>query len=121
MIALRAPELVQRVEQFARATQQAEDQVVENAVQAYLAQIEREKIHAETEAFWQMYADLQKLYLGQYVAVHEQQMVDHDQDILRLEQRVVERFGDIAILIAPVTTSMKRDIQRTGFQLEADV
>lgn len=121
MIALRAPELVQRVAQFARATQQAEDQVVENAVQAYLAQIEREKIHAETEAFWQMYTDLQKLYLGEYVAVHEQQMVDHDQDILRLEQRVVERFGDIAILIAPVTTSMKRDIQRTGFQLEAHV
>lgn len=121
MIALRVPELVQRVEQFARATQQAEDQVVENAVQAYLAQLEREKIHAETEAFWQMYADLQKLYLVQYVAVHEQQMVDHDQDILRLEQRVVERFGDIAILIALVTTSMKRDIQRTGFQLEAHV
>lgn len=99
---LRVPELVQRVERLARATNKHEDQVVEIAVQEYLDQIEREKIHAETEAFWRMYADLQNQYLGEYVAVHEQQLVDHDQDVLRLEQRVVERFGDIAILVAPV-------------------
>lgn len=119
MIALQAPELVQRVERLAHSTNQREHQVVETAVQAYLDQIEREKIHIETEAFWRMYADLQKQYLGEYVAVHEQQIIDHDHDVLRLEQRVVDRFGDIAILIAPVTTSAKRDLQRAGFQLEA--
>lgn len=119
MIALKAPELVQRVERFAYATHQQEEQVVETAVQAYLDQIEREKIHAETEAFWHMYADLQKQYLGQFVAVHEQQMVDHDQDVLQLEQRIVERFGDIAILIAPITTSGKRDLQQIGIRLDA--
>lgn len=121
MIALRTPTLVQRVEQLARATQQQEDQVVESAVQAYLDQIEREKIHSETAAFWQMYAELQQLYLGQYVAIHKQEVVDHDPDVLRLEQRVVERFGDIAILLAPVTTTVKRDIQHTGFRLETHV
>lgn len=118
MIALQTPELVQRIEPLAQATKQQEHQVLETAVQAYLDQIEREKIHIETEAFWQMHADLQQQYLGQYVAVHEQQVVDHDQDVLRLEQRVVERFGDIAILIAPITTSAQRDLQRTGFHLE---
>jgi len=66
-----------------------------------------------------MYADLQKQYLGQFVAVHEQQMVDHDQDVLQLEQRIVERFGDIAILIAPITTSGKRDLQQIGIRLDA--
>lgn len=118
MIALRAPDLVKRVERLAHSTNQRQHQVVETAVQAYLDHIEREKIHTETEAFWRMYTDLQKQYLGEYVAVHEEQVVDHDQDVLRLEQRVVDRLGDIAILIAPVTTSAKRDLQRVGFHLE---
>lgn len=78
---------------------------------------ECEKIHVETEAFWQMYSELQQHYLGEYVAVYQQQVVDHDHDVLRLEQRVVERFGDTIILFAPVTAIAKRDLQRRGFRL----
>ena len=52
MIALQTPELVQRVEKFARTVAMNEIAVVEAAVELYLDQIERDKIHIETTAFW---------------------------------------------------------------------
>jgi hypothetical protein len=118
MIALQTPELVQRVERFARAAAVNETVVVETAVERYLDQIERDKIHAETVAFWKMHARLRANYLGQYVAIHEGKVVDHDHNVLQLEQRVVERFGDIALLIAPVPATPQRELRRTGFKLE---
>ncbi len=90
MVALQEPKLVQRVEQFARATNRDQQQIVETAVQSYLDQTEREKIHAETEAFWRLYPELHHQYNGEYVAIYQGQVIDHDTDVLRLEQRVVE-------------------------------
>lgn len=118
MIALQSPELMQRVEQFARTEKMDETAVVETAVEYYLDQAEREKIHAETQLFWQMYEELQANYLGQYVAMREGRVVDHDHDVLQLEQRIVDRFGDIALLIAPVTASTRKELRRISFKLE---
>ena len=118
MIAVERPGLIERVRHAARETNRDTTQVVETAVQAYLDQLDREKMHKEAEAFWAMQADLLIRYPGEYVAVHQGQVVDHDPDVVRLEQRVAERWGDSAILIAPVTDEPRRDLSTVSFRLE---
>lgn len=93
-------------------------QVVETAVQAYLDQMDREKIHEETEAFWAMQAELVARYPGEYVAVHQGQVVDHDTDVVQLERRVAQAWGEVAVLIAPVNGEPGRDFTTVSFRLE---
>ena len=118
MIAVQQPGLIKRIRYLAQETNYNTTQLVETAVQAYLDQMERAKIHRETEAFWAMQADLVARYPGEYVAVHQGQVVDHDPDVTRLENRVTERWGVAAVLIAPVTEAPRRDLATTSFRLE---
>ena len=118
MVAVKRPGLIERIRHVARETNRDTTQVVEAAVQAYLDQLDREKIHEETEAFWAMQANLLTRYPSEYVAVHQGQVVDHDPDVVRLEQRVAERWGESAILIAPVTDEPRRDLSSVSFRLD---
>ncbi len=121
MIAVQRPGLIERIRHIARETNRDTTQVVEAAVQAYLDQLERKEIHAETEAFWAMQADLVARYPGEYVAMHQGQVVDHDFDVLSLERRVAERLGEVAVLIAPVTGAPRRDLSTVSFHLDPPV
>jgi hypothetical protein len=118
MIAVQRPGLIERIRHVARETNRDTTQVVETAVQAYLDQLDREKIHEEAEAFWAMQANLVARYPGEYVAVRQGQVVDHDPDVVRLERRVAERWGEAAVLIAPVTDESRRDLSTVSFRLE---
>jgi hypothetical protein len=118
MIAVQRPGLIERIQHTARETNRDTTQVVEAAVQAYLDQLDREKIHEETEAFWAIQADLIARYPGEYVAVHHGRVVDHDPDVVRLERRVTEQWGATAVLIAPVTNEARRDLSSVSFRLE---
>ena len=119
MVAVQRPGLIERIHHVARETNRDTTQVVEMAVQAYLDQQDREKIHEETEAFWAMHADLIARYAGEYVAVHHGRVVDHDPDVVRLERRVMERWGATAVLIAPVAAETRRDLSTVSFRLES--
>ena len=121
MIAVQRPGLIERIRHIARETNRDTTQVVEAAVQAYLDQLERKEIHAEAEAFWAMQADLVARYPGEYVAMHQGQVVDHDFDVLSLERRVAERLGEVAVLIAPVTGASRRDLSTVSFHLDPPV
>ena len=118
MIGVERPGLIERIRDVARETNRDTTQVVETAVQAYLDQLDRAKLHEENEAFWAMQGDLVAQYQGQYVAVHQGQVVDHDPDVVRLEQRVAERWGEVPILIAPVTGEARRDLSSVSFRLD---
>ena len=118
MVVVKRPGLIERIRHVARETNRETTQVVEAAVQAYLDQLDRETIHEEAEAFWAMQADLLARYPGEHVAVHQGQVVDHDPDVVRLEQRVAEQWGESAILIAPVTDKPRRDLSTVSFRLE---
>jgi len=118
MIALQHPDLIERVQSFARATKKDEIGVLETAVRQYIERSEREKLHGETKAFWAMYAELLVNYNGEFVAVHEGNMIDHDASATTLEDRVALKYGDIPILIAPVTELAQRDLYTVSFRLE---
>ena len=56
----------------------------------------------EEDAFIKMHAVLCQDYMGEYVAVHGSEMVDHDSDLESLTLRMYERFNDQPVWIAPV-------------------
>jgi len=113
---LKEPGLVKHIEQLASATQQPAEQVLEEAVQVYLDELERAAIHAETQHFRAKQAELSQRYPDEYIAMREGQVVDHDTDVSRLEKRVRERFGVLPVLIAPVTSP--RELRWVGGRLD---
>ncbi|MBN1874011.1 MAG: hypothetical protein JXA33_07260 [Anaerolineae bacterium] len=118
-IALKEPELVTRIEQFAATeTRQAED-IVAQAVRAYLDDREREAIHDETETFLAMHADLWAKYPGQHIALYRGQVADHDTNVMELERRIRAKFGQLPVLIAPVSERPRRELMWRGGHVEA--
>ena len=118
MIAVQRPGLIERIQNIAHETNRDTTQIVEEAVLAYLDELERDKMHEETEAYWAMQPDLIARFAGEYVAVHQGQVVDHDSDPVGLEQRIAERLGDVPILIAAVTGAARRDLSTVSFRLD---
>ena len=117
-IALLEPVLVRRVEQWGSQTNRPVEKILETAVQTYLDELEREAIHAETQAFWEMHDDLLEAYPEKYVALYQGQVVAHDKDLVRLEERVREQFGLLPVLIAPIQQQSSRDLVWLGGHMD---
>ena len=80
-VVLRESALVYQLEQLAEQTAQPVEKVLETAVTSYLDELQRVGIHAETQAYWGMHPGLVQSYLGQYVAIYQGEVVDHDRDV----------------------------------------
>lgn len=117
-VVLRESALVYQLEQLAEEMAQPVEKVLETAVASYLDELQRTGIHAETQAFWDMHAELVKDYLDQYVAIYQGEVVDHDPDVAQLDQRVRKQFGLRPVLIAPVKPPIKYEIHWRGGRLE---
>lgn len=114
---LKAPRLVQQIEELAETLQRPAEQVLENAVEAYLDLLDREAIQAEPQAFWAMHDVLVQSYPGEHVAIRQGEVVDHDADLIGLEKRIRLRFGNAAVLIAPVNPALPRELAWRGGRL----
>lgn len=117
-VELKDPRLLVRVERLAADRTQPAERIVEMAVRLYLDALDADAIHAETEAFWAMYAELVAQYVNQHVAIYGGTVVDHDPDARCLEARIRERFGAAPVLIAWVTPQARRDLRWRGGRLE---
>jgi hypothetical protein len=71
------------------------------AVRYRLAAFRQKRIAAETEAWYQLPVMERRQYDGQYVAVLNGAVIDHDADRMQLYFRVREKFGRQPILITP--------------------
>lgn len=120
-VELKEPALVAEIEQLSLQMTQPAEKLLEMAVRAYLETAEREAIHAETASFWAQHEDLVAAYVGQHVALYQGQVVDHDADVVRLEQRVRARFGPLPVLIALVKPGPRHDLAWRGGRLEGRV
>ena len=87
-----APDLAQQIENLTGKDYADTKAFVEKAVRAYLIQVQREKIRTETEAFNAQYEELRAKYLGQYVAIHQGSVIDHDSDLRTLHLRVYKQL-----------------------------
>jgi hypothetical protein len=94
--------LAETLEEIARQRGLSLEEVVDDVLRGYMRQARREKIQAEAQHFRRMHDDLRNQFLGQHVAVHDGQVVDHDADPAALVHRVRERFGRAPVLVTEV-------------------
>ncbi len=88
--------------------------LVNEAVAYYLREQQRLKLNREILAYEQHHPELKQNYLGQWVAMHEQKLIDHDHDGLALYRRIRAKYGHISVLIRQVAEQPIEEVwQRT--------
>lgn len=112
------PELYERVEEIALQHQAGIDEILAQAVRLYLWELDRRKISEESTIYRQQHAKLKAQYLGQYIAMHHGQVVDHDTDFAQLRQRIRQRFEHTPVMIRLVEEIVERPLIRRGFRME---
>ena len=71
----------------------------------------RAEMLAQTAVFETRLAELRQTHLGEYVAFHEGELVDHDADHHQLSQRIKARFPNAIVLIRQVTVEPERPLR----------
>lgn len=73
---------------------------------------EKQKAMSREEAAYQaMYEDLYTQYAGQYVAIYQGELVDHDEDGSQLYQRIRQQYPGQFVLITPVESTAEEKYQ----------
>ena len=67
-----------------------------------LERLEEEKLQAEAQAFVQLHPQLIQQYLGQFVAIFNGQLIDHDEDFETVFLRIQKKYQDEVVLIRQV-------------------
>ena len=102
--------LMQRVEDAATAQTIQPEALIDAAVRTYLRQLDRERIKAEAQAFQTLHATLVQQYLGQYVAIYNKQLVDHDPEMEALHSRIRQKYGSQPVLLRRVELQPEREL-----------
>ena len=93
------PELLEPLEQDAAQESRSINDLVNEAVARYLRERRRAQLGQEIAAYEVMHAELRQKYLGEWVAVYQQKLIDHDADDIALRRRVRARYGRATVLI----------------------
>ena len=112
------PQLYSRIKQAADEHKIGVDRILAEALRRYLWELDRRKISEESQIYQQRHAELKAQYLGQYIALHNGQVVDHDMDVAVLRQRVRQCFGRKPVMVTLVEEVAERPLIRRGFQQE---
>jgi Family of unknown function (DUF5678) len=83
------------------------ENLVEKAIRDLLRAEASRILARETKAFRLMHPQLLQKYAGQYVALHQGQLIDHDADQLTLYLRIDAQYPDEVILIKQVTPEVE--------------
>ena len=60
------------------------------------------QLEAEKQSYLHLYPQLKEQFLGQYVAIYQGQLVDHDTDYAALFERIDDRFPDEFVWLTQV-------------------
>ena len=116
------PRLYRRVKETALEHKVSIGEILAKSVRLYLWELDRRKISKERRKilrlYRQRYAELKEQYLGQYIAMRNGQVVDHDPDFQTLRQRIRQCFGRTPVMITLVEDVAERPLIRHGFRME---
>lgn len=84
----------------------------------HYATLRREQLSVQTKRFWAKHLELYTQYPNQYVAFHDDQVLDHDDDLRRLALRVKALHGMLPVVMAQVTESPMRGYQMRSPRLK---
>jgi hypothetical protein len=96
-------ELFEPLQKYAEREQTSLEELVNVWLTRQLALAREEKIHEESARFQARHAELLQQYPGEYIAMLNGEVLDHDPDAHTLYLRVREHWSDIPVLIALVT------------------
>ncbi len=112
-----APDLYKRIKEAAQEYRISADTIVSEATRRYLWNLKRQKISEESRAYRVQHEQLKKQYLGRYIAMYNGQVVDDDDVFQALRQRVLQKFGDTAVMITLVQETPETTLTWRGFHL----
>lgn len=104
------PKLYQRIENFAEWKNQQAAEFAEDALLDYLDKLESDILQREETAFQSMFSQLLLKYEGQYVAIHQGEVIDSDTELMKLHNRVYLKIPELPVLFKKVTTQPEREI-----------
>ena len=73
-----------------------------SSLREFLRNEARQQMQSEMQAFQAMHAELLVQYRGEFVAIYQGKLIDHDADQLALFQRTQQRHPNRTVLIKPV-------------------
>ena len=100
---------VAQLEHVAREKNTTPQRLAEQAIREFLRSEARRTMQREMNTFFQLHARLLEDYSGQYVAIHQGKLVDHDSDQLALYQRVERRYRNTPVLIKQVLANPEEE------------
>jgi len=115
-IVLREP-LASQIRQEAESEGIGIESLIEAALRHYRFEAQRKKINSESEWWRAAPPEIRAAYAGEFVAIHNKQVVDHDQDEETLRKRVRARYGKIAVLLTPAEGQRQLRIVSTRLTL----
>ena len=92
--------LASQIKQEAEAEGIGVESLIESALRHYRFQLQRKKIDAESEWWQAATPEVRARYATEFVAIHHQQVVDHDRDEEALRKRIRAKYGKTPILIS---------------------
>ncbi len=84
------------------------ENLVDEAIRRYLRHIAEDKVQREEQHFCAQHDQLLSQYAGQFIAMHEGQVIDSDADELALYLRIRQKFPMVGILIKQVTSAPEK-------------
>jgi predicted transcriptional regulator len=101
-------QIERQLTKIAREQTATPDELVEKAIRTYLQAEASQVLERETVAFRALHAELLAKYPGEYVAIHQGQVIDHDPKLLAIYLRIDEKYPDEIILIKQVQSEIER-------------
>ena len=106
-----SPAIAQKLEMDARQKNMTVSELVNEALERYVLYSQREKLRLEAAAYRDLHDQLKRDHLGQWVAIHEQRLVDSDPDGPTLYRRVRSKYGRTSVLVRQVEEEIRDEIR----------
>ncbi|MDQ3249252.1 MAG: hypothetical protein M3Q45_08595 [Chloroflexota bacterium] len=113
------PEWNEWLEESARQEARTPSELVNEALEYYYHTRQREKLNQEIAAYEEMHARLWQSMPGEWVAIHQQNLVDHDQHRLILYRRIRAKYGRTSVLLRQVQEQPTEEIWWRSIRTEA--
>jgi predicted DNA-binding protein len=95
-----------------------ETEPAEAAAQEVIENPADDKMRREKAFFAAQQPALQQRYPGEFVAIHEGRVIDHDPDLAMLHRRVVKVVGAVPVLLKRVDEPVNRELIMRSPRLE---
>lgn len=110
-IQLLLPEyIVNKLQRAAKLKAMDIPRLLDEVVDRYLEEKVLSQIEKEQQSYEAQHDQLLEQYKGEYIAMQNGQVIDHDSDRVALSHRVRARYGNAPMLITPVLAQARQTI-----------